>query len=71
MKANILAEYMESKGLSQADITRKTGLPQSTISRHINGKKRPSAHAINLYARVLRIPMGQLIAWASGTDEAA
>ena len=72
MKTNILASYLESKGMRYVEAARRTGVHETTIRRHALGEVRPGLDTLNIYARVLRIPLGKLLQWdVEAPDDAA
>lgn len=48
--ADMLRHLMEAKGISQAELSRRTGLPKSTISEVLAGKRRFSRAMIRTLA---------------------
>jgi transcriptional regulator with XRE-family HTH domain len=58
--AERLRQFRESKGLSQGDIERRTGLLRCYISRVENGHTVPAVETLEKIARALEIPMYQL-----------
>jgi len=52
----MLALARESRGLTQTDLARATGFPQSRISRYENGTLQLSAEAVKDFARALHYP---------------
>ncbi len=55
-----LRELRETKGLSQGDIERRTGLIRCYTSRVENGHTVPSVETLEKYARALEVPLWQL-----------
>ncbi len=60
--AEMLQHLLETKGLSQADLHRQTGMPKSTISEVLSGKKRFSRQMIRKLADFFKIDVGILTA---------
>jgi transcriptional regulator with XRE-family HTH domain len=52
---------LEIKGLSQKDLSEKTGITQATISRYINGSRLPSAESIITICEELNISSDWLL----------
>src|SRR5277367_5817472 len=55
-----LKAIRESKGMSQGDIEKRTGLIRCYISRVENGHTVPSVDTLEKFARALEVPMYQL-----------
>jgi transcriptional regulator with XRE-family HTH domain len=55
-----LRELRESKGLSQGDIEKRTGLLRCYISRVENGHTVPAVETLEKLARALEVPLYQL-----------
>lgn len=53
--ADMLRHLMEAKGMSQADLHRETGLPKSTISEVLSGRKPFSRKMIRELASFFKI----------------
>jgi transcriptional regulator with XRE-family HTH domain len=52
-----LRQIRESKGLSQGDIEKKTGLIRAYISRAENGHSVPSIETLEKFAHALEVPL--------------
>ena len=52
-----LKQFRESKGLSQGDIEKRTGLLRCYISRVENGHTTPSIETLEKFARSLSVPI--------------
>jgi transcriptional regulator with XRE-family HTH domain len=57
--AERLRQFRESKGLSQGDIERRTGLLRCYISRVENGHTVPAVETLEKFARALEVPLYQ------------
>lgn len=55
---------MHKPVLNIADVSRKTGIPRSTLSRIVNSKRQPDLNQVRLIAIALNMPMAQLMASA-------
>lgn len=55
-----LRELRESKGLSQGEIEKRTGLLRVYVSRVENGHTVPAIETLEKFARALEVPMYQL-----------
>ena len=51
-----LKSLLEEKGMTQAELARRTGLTEASVSRYINGNRTP------------RIAQAYRMAWAIGID---
>lgn len=60
--ADILRHLMEVRGVSQTQLSRDTGLPKSTISEVLAGKKPFSRKMIHTLAEYFRVAVGVLAA---------
>ncbi len=58
--AGRIKEARESAGLTQIELSKKAGLPQSHISRLENGQHSPSFATLEKIAKALDIPISQL-----------
>ena len=56
-----IGEAMERRELTQASLSRITGLPPSTISRYVNGKRNPNAEVLGKVASALGVSCDYLI----------
>ncbi|MGQ0636320.1 MAG: helix-turn-helix domain-containing protein [Planctomycetaceae bacterium] len=54
--AELLAHLMEAKGITQADLSRKTGIPRSTVSELLSGRRQLSMSHIGPLAKCFRVP---------------
>lgn len=50
--------------MNTADLSRKTGIPRSTLSRIVNSKRLPDINQIRQIAIALNMPMAQLMSSA-------
>lgn len=55
-----LRKMLEVKGVSQRELSRRSGIIQSDISTYINGKKIPSFHNVDRIAKALDISVDEL-----------
>ena len=46
---------MKERGISQAELSRRTGLPRSSISQYLAGKNVPRRKALEVIAKVLGV----------------
>lgn len=60
--ADMLRHLMEAKGVSQMQLSRDTGLPKSTISEVLAGKKPFSRKMIHALAEYFQVAVGVLAA---------
>ena len=60
--ADMLRHLMEAKGVSQMQLSRDTGLPKSTISEVLSGKKPFSRKMIHTLADYFHVDVGMLAA---------
>ena len=56
-----LKDIMESHGVLQADLAKKTGITETTISRYCNGKRIPNIEALVKIAKALDVPTDLLV----------
>ena len=60
--ADMLRHLMEAKGVTQIQLSQDTGLPKSTISEVLAGKKSFSRQIIRKLAEYFRVNVGVLAA---------
>ncbi len=60
--ADMLRHLMDAKGVSQMQLSRDTGLPKSTISEVLAGKKPFSRKMIHTLAGYFQVDVGVLVA---------
>jgi len=56
-----LKDIMESRGVLQADLAKKTGITETTISRYCNEKRIPNIEALVKIAKALDVPTDLLV----------
>lgn len=61
-----LKKLMIEREMTAADIARKTGMTQATLSRYINGKRIPNLNSVIKIAKALNVPIELLM---KGVDE--
>lgn len=61
-----LKKIMIEREMTAADIARKTGMTQATLSRYINGKRIPNINSVIKIAKALNVPIELLM---KGVDE--
>ena len=61
-----LKKLMIEREMTAADIARKTGMTQATLSRYINGKRIPRINSVIKIAKALNVPIELLM---KGVDE--
>ena len=61
-----LKKLMIEREMTAADISRKTGMTQATLSRYINGKRTPNINSVIKIAKALNVPIELLM---KGVDE--
>lgn len=61
-----LKKLMIEREMTAADISRKTGITQATLSRYINGKRIPKINSVIKIAKALNVPIELLL---KGVDE--
>ena len=58
--SNRLSSFMELVGINQTDLSRKSGISETSISRYKNGEQTPSLyHAVKI-AKAIDIPLDTL-----------
>jgi transcriptional regulator with XRE-family HTH domain len=60
----VIRAKMGMMQLNTADLSRKTDIPRSTLSRIVNSKRQPDLNQVRLIAIALNMPMAQLMASA-------
>ena len=55
--SNILREAMGARGLTAADLARRTGIPKATLSYYLHGKTRPRVDRLGVLCDVLGLQM--------------
>jgi HTH-type transcriptional regulator/antitoxin HigA len=60
--ADMLRHLMDAKGVSQMELNRHTGIPKSSISEILAGKKRFSRRTMRVLAEYFRVDVGVLAA---------
>ncbi len=60
--ADLLRHLLEAKGVSQADLHRETGIPKSTVSEIVGGKKPFSRQIIRKLADYFQVDVSLLTA---------
>jgi repressor LexA len=58
---DLLKSLMKEKGVSVTQMSRDTGIPQSTISEWIGGKYRPKADKLVVLAKYFGVSLESLI----------
>ena len=48
-----LRRVLESKGMSQCELSEKTGIPQCVISRYATGSRAPNIYTVNKIAKAI------------------
>ena len=64
-----LAYYADTNGLTQADISKETGIAQSTMSEYFSGKIYPRAEQLEKIADCFHVTVGQLTGRETADDE--
>lgn len=64
-----LKSLLEEKGMTQAELARRTGLTEASVSRYINGNRSPRIAQAYRMALVIGIDMNTLIFMGKGNDE--
>ena len=59
--ANNLNYYLETYGLSQNELAKRSGLEQGSISRYVSATQMPGIKAVVNIANALRISVDELI----------
>lgn len=54
-----LLKVMSWKGVTQEELAKRTGIPQSMISRYINGENDPSFYKVDRIARALGVSVDE------------
>ena len=60
--ADMLRHLMDAKGVSQVEVCSATGLPKSSLSEVLSGKKRFSRQMIRALAEYFQVDMAVLVA---------
>lgn len=60
----VIRAKMGMMQMNTADLSRKTDIPRSTLSRIVNSKRQPDLNQIRLIAIALNMPMAQLMSSA-------
>ncbi|MBS0266087.1 MAG: helix-turn-helix transcriptional regulator [Planctomycetes bacterium] len=60
--AEMLQHFLDARGITQAQLSRNTGLPKSTISEVLKGKKRFSRQMIHKLAEYFQVDVSVLAA---------
>jgi len=60
--ADMLRHFMEAQGVTQAQLSQETGLPKSSISEVLSGRKPFSRQMIRKLAEYFKVPIGVLAA---------
>lgn len=55
-----LANELKQRNMSQAKLSKLTKIDDATISRHLNGLRRPAPKLLRVYANALNIPVEKL-----------
>ena len=58
-----IIELMEIRGLTQSELSQRTGITQSSLSDYIKGKYKPKQDKIDLIARALDVSPSYLMGW--------
>ena len=58
--AEMLRHLMEARGVSQSELSEQTGLPKSTISEVLAGKRRFSRRMMRTLAEIFQVDVGVL-----------
>lgn len=61
-----LKSLLEEKGMTQAELARRTGLTEASVSRYINGNRSPRIAQAYRMALVIGIDMNTLIYLGKG-----
>lgn len=61
-----LKSLLEEKGMTQAELARRTGLTEASVSRYINGNRSPRIAQAYRMAQVIGIDMNTLIYLGKG-----
>ena len=61
-----LKRLLEEKGMTQAELARRTGLTEASVSRYINGSRIPRISQAYEIAQVIGIDMNTLIFLGKG-----
>ena len=56
-----LKNIMKEKGINQTELCKRTGLPKSTISQYVNGKRIPNQESLFLISQALDIPVTSIM----------
>lgn len=61
-----ISEIMQEKGITQAQISKLTGITQSSLSDYIKGKYSPKQDKIDQIAHALGVSPAYLLGWDDG-----
>ena len=61
-----LKSLLEEKGMTQAELARRTGMTEASVSRYISGKRIPKIAQAYEMAQVIGIDMNTLICLGKG-----
>ena len=64
-----LKSLLEEKGMTQAELARRTGMTEASVSRYISGQRTPRIAQAYRMALVIGIDMNTLIFIGKGDDE--
>jgi len=56
--AELLAHLLEDRGMSQADLVRRTGIAKATVSDLVSGKRAFTVEQMHRIAKVFALPAG-------------
>lgn len=54
-------KIMEEKNISQKDLSKKSGITESSVSRYLNSKNEPRMDVIINFAKALEVPVDYLL----------
>lgn len=57
----LLFSILESKGITQQEISQKSGVPKGTLSKIFHGKRRPTLKEISVFSAILQTPLEDLL----------
>lgn len=56
-----LFSLLSSKGITQQEIAKQTGMPKGTLSKILHGKRRPTLKEIGSFAEILATPLDEIL----------
>ena len=64
-----IIELMSEKSITQSEISKLTGITQSSLSDYIKGKYQPKQDKIDLIAQALKVSPAYLMGWEDDSNQ--